>query len=69
MLLGLLEPEPEPEPEPAAEAELGVGGLPDGAAGPFPDDLTGGDRGRFLKKGSKSSNFTHVISLRADRLT
>jgi len=48
VLLGLLEPEPELEPEPVAEVEPGAGGLPDGAAGPFPDDLGGGDRGRFL---------------------
>lgn len=57
MLLGLLEPEPEPEPEPAAEAEPGAAGLPDGAAGPFPDDLGGGDRGRFLRKRSRRCNF------------
>lgn len=43
VLLGLLEPAPAPEPEP------GSGGLPDGAAAaPFPDDLGGGDMGRFL---------------------
>lgn len=46
VLLGLLEPEPELEP--AAETEPGAAGLPEGAAGPFPDDLGGGDRGRFL---------------------
>lgn len=46
MLLGLLEAAP--------EAEAGTAGLPDGAIGPFPDDLGGGDRGRFLKK-EKSS--------------
>lgn len=44
VLLGLLEPEPEPDPDP------GRAGLPDGAAGPLPDDLGGGDRGRFLGK-------------------
>lgn len=38
VLLGFVEPEP------------GTGGLPEGAAGPFPDDLGGGDRGRFLSK-------------------
>lgn len=54
MLLGLLEPEPELEPEPAAEAEPGGGGLPEGAAGPLPEDLGGGDRGRFLRKRSSS---------------
>lgn len=46
VLLGLLEPELEPDP--AVEVEPGGGGLPDGTAGPFPDDLGGGDRGRFL---------------------
>lgn len=56
MLLGLLEPEPEPElePEPAAEAEPRKAGLPSGATTPFPDDLVGGDRGRFLRKKKKS---------------
>lgn len=44
VLLGLLEPDPDPDPEP----EPGRAGLPDGAAGPLPDDLGGGDRGRFL---------------------
>lgn len=44
VLLGLLEPEPAPE------AEAGTAGLPEGAIGPFPEDLGGGDRGRFLKK-------------------
>lgn len=48
VLLGLLELEPEPEPEPAAEEEPGKASLPAGAAGPFPDDLGGGERGRFL---------------------
>lgn len=52
-MLGLLEPEPELEPELAAEAKLRAAGLPDGAAGPFPDDLGGGDRGRFLRKRSR----------------
>lgn len=52
VLLGLLEPEPEPEP--AAEAEPGMAGLPIGGAGPFPEDLGGGDRGRFLRKRNKS---------------
>lgn len=42
VLLGLLEPDPEPDP--------GRAGLPDGAAGPLPDDLGGGDRGRFLSE-------------------
>lgn len=32
-----------------AKAEPGTVGLPSGAAGPFPDDLGGGDRGRFLR--------------------
>lgn len=47
VLLGLLEPTPAPEPEP------GSGGLPDGAAAPFPDDLGGGDMGRFLSTEKK----------------
>lgn len=55
VLLGLL------EPEPTAEVEPGAGGLPDGAAGPFPDDLGGGDRGRFLRKGSRSRG-TYIYS-------
>lgn len=42
VLLGLL------EPEPAAEAEPGTADLPEGAACAFPDDLGGGDIGRFL---------------------
>lgn len=42
MLLGLL------EPEPVAEVEPGAAGLPNKGTGPFPDDLGGGDRGRFL---------------------
>lgn len=47
VLLGLAEPEPEAEPEP--DPAPGPGGLPaDMAAGPFPKDLGGGDRGRFL---------------------
>lgn len=46
MLLAL----PEPEPEPAGGAEAREAGLLDGAAGPFPDDFEGGDRGRFLEK-------------------
>lgn len=54
VLLGLLEPDPELEPEPAAEAEPGVAGLPDGTTGPLPDDLGGGERGRFLKERSTS---------------
>lgn len=49
MLLGLL------EPEPVAEAEPGTAGLPNGAAGPFPDNLGGGDRGRFLRERKRSS--------------
>lgn len=55
VLLGLLEPDPEPDPEP----EPGRAGLPDGAAGPLPDDLGGGDRGRFLseEKRKNSSNW------------
>lgn len=52
VLLGLLEPDPEPEP--AAEPEPGAAGLPGGAAGPLPEDLGGGDKGRFLRKKSKS---------------
>lgn len=45
VLLGLAEPEPEAEPEPGP----GAGGLPpDAAVGPLPEDLDGGDRGRFL---------------------
>jgi len=51
VLLGL--PEPDAELEPAA----GGGGLLDGAAGPFPDDLAGGDRGRFLRKTKKRRSF------------
>lgn len=51
VLLGLLEP----EPEPVAEAEPGTAGLPNGAAGPFPDNLGGGDRGRFLRERKRSS--------------
>lgn len=43
VLLGL------PEPVLVAKAEPGTVGLPSGAAGPFPDDLGGGDRGRFLR--------------------
>lgn len=47
VLLGLAEPEPEAELEP--DPAPGAGGLPaDMAAGPFPEDLGGGDRGRFL---------------------
>lgn len=42
VLLGLL------EPEPVAEVEPGAGGLPNKGTGPFPEDLGGGDRGRFL---------------------
>lgn len=42
VLLGLL------EPEPAAAVEPGAAGLPNKGTGPFPDDLGGGDRGRFL---------------------
>lgn len=42
VLLGL------PEPEPAAKAEPAAGGFPEGVTRPFPDDLGGGDRGRFL---------------------
>lgn len=41
-------PEPDPDVEPAAGAEAGAAGLLEGAAGPFPDDFGGGDRGRFL---------------------
>lgn len=51
--------EPEPEPEPAASCcccccccfpddDGAPDGFPDNAAGPFPDDLVGGDKGRFL---------------------
>lgn len=43
VLLGL------PEPVLVAKAEPGTVGLPSSAAGPFPDDLGGGDRGRFLR--------------------
>lgn len=43
VLLGLFEPAPNP----------GTGGLPVGAAAPLPDDLGGGDRGRFLRKVNK----------------
>lgn len=50
MLLGLPEPNPELEPEQAAEAEPGVAILPCGVARVFPDDLGGGDRGRFLRR-------------------
>lgn len=66
MLLGLLEPEPEPEPDPAVEPEPGAAGLPDGTAGPFPDDLGGGDRGRFLwreKREDKSQEVSIVCLL------
>lgn len=52
VLLGLPEPELEAEPEP--DPAPGAGGLPaDTAAGPFPEDLGGGDRGRFLERGNK----------------
>lgn len=44
VLPGLLEP----EPEPAAETEAGATGLLDGATCPLPEDLAGGDMGRFL---------------------
>lgn len=45
VLLGLPGAEPEAEPDPAP----GAGGLAaDAAAGPFPEDLAGGDKGRFL---------------------
>lgn len=37
-------------PELAAGAAAGAAGLLEGIAGPFPDDLGGGDRGRFLKR-------------------
>lgn len=47
MLLAL--PEPDPDVEPAVGAEAGAAGLLEGAAGPFPEDFGGGDRGRFLK--------------------
>lgn len=47
VLLGLL------EAEPAADAEPGTAGLSSGAAWPFPDDLVGGDRGRFLREKTK----------------
>lgn len=47
VLLGLAEPEPEAGPEP--DPGPGAGGLPpDAAAGPLPEDLGGGDKGRFL---------------------
>lgn len=47
VLLGL--PEPELEADPAPDPGTGAGGLPaDMAAGPFPADFGGGDRGRFL---------------------
>lgn len=49
MLLGLLEPDPAPD------AGLGVTSLADGAAGLFPDDLGGGDRGRFLRRQTELS--------------
>lgn len=42
VLLGL------PEPELATGGGPGAAGFPGGAAGPFPEDLGGGDRGRFL---------------------
>lgn len=48
VLLVLPDPDPEPAPGEGPEAEPGGGGLPEGMAGPFPDDLGGGDRGRFL---------------------
>ena len=50
VLLGLPEPEPEPEPGPEPEEGPGPGAacLPDGVDGPFPEDLVGGDSGRFL---------------------
>lgn len=68
MLLGLLEPEPEPEPEldpePAAETEPGRAGLPSGATAPFPDDLVGGDRGRFLRKKKSLGLYSDSCSYR-----
>lgn len=51
VLLGLLETELEPEP--VAEVEPGSPGLPSGANDSFPDDLGGGDKGRFLRMGEK----------------
>lgn len=45
VLLGLLAPAAEPGPP----------GRPPGAAGPFPDDLGGGDRGRFLRTRGRRS--------------
>lgn len=47
VLLGL-----EAEPEPADGAELGAVGLAEceGGAAIFPEDLGGGDKGRFLRK-------------------
>ncbi len=64
VLLGLpdaeLEAEPEPDPAP------GAGGLPaDTAAGPFPEDLGGGDKGRFLKRENIRNrlNYKHGIFL------
>lgn len=62
VLLGLLEPAPAPEPEP------GSGGLPDGAAAPFPDDLGGGDMGRFLSTG-KSKAFVMGCEGNGERAT
>lgn len=44
MLLGF------PDPELEAEAGPGAAGLPADTAVPFPEDLDGGERGRFLNK-------------------
>lgn len=52
-----------PEPEPAADAEPDGGGLPGGISGPFPDDLEGGDRGRFLRKENGRVEVTILIHI------
>lgn len=41
---------PEPELDPPAGAEAAGGALLDGVVGIFPEDLIGGDRGRFLRE-------------------
>lgn len=60
VLLGLPDPELEADPAP------GAGGLPaDTAAGPFPEDLGGGDTGRFLERENRRNrvNYKHRIFL------
>lgn len=61
VLLGLV------EAEPAADTEPGAAGFPDGAAGPFPDDLGGGDRGRFLLKDKVRVSFSSEQKKKKDK--